>query len=55
MAHDGQYASLDSPDDVFTVGLNRAVTLLAEKKAKGNNPRGSEALKELGDPQRRSR
>jgi DNA topoisomerase I len=48
VAHNGQYASLDSADEVFTVGLNRAVTLLAEKKAKGRNPRGSEALKELG-------
>ena len=30
-----QYASLESPDDVFKIGLNHAVTLLAEKKAKG--------------------
>jgi len=48
VAHNGQYASLDSAEEVFTVGINRAVTLLAEKKAKGRNPRGSEALKELG-------
>ena len=54
VAHDGKYASLESPEDVFTVGLNRAVTLLAEKKAKGAARRGREALKELGaDPQRR--
>jgi DNA topoisomerase-1 len=33
---------------VFTVGINRAVTLLAEKKAKSRGPRGPEALKELG-------
>ena len=48
VAHDGKYASLDSPEDVFTVGLNRAVTVIAEKKA---NPRrrGSHALKELGN------
>ncbi len=51
VAHDGQYASLESPEEVFTVGLNRAVTLLAEKKAKGHSRRGPEALKELGtDP-----
>ena len=51
VAHDGQYASLDSPDEVFNVGLNRAVSLLAEKKAKGRARRGPEALKELGrDP-----
>ena len=48
VAHDGQYASLDSADEVFTVGINRAVTLLAEKKAKSRAPRGPEALKELG-------
>ena len=33
VAHDGQYASLDCREEVFTVGLNRAVTVLAEKKA----------------------
>ena len=48
VAHDGQYASLDSADEVFTVGINRAVTVLAEKKAKSRSPRGPEALKELG-------
>jgi DNA topoisomerase-1 len=48
VAHAGQYASLESAEEVFNVGINRAVTLLAEKKAKGKNPRGSEALKELG-------
>jgi len=30
------------------VGLNRAVSALAEKKAKSRAPRGPEALKELG-------
>jgi DNA topoisomerase I len=48
VAHNGQYASLDSDDEVFTVGINRAVTVLAEKKAKSRAPRGPEALKELG-------
>jgi len=48
VAHDGQYASLDSAEEVFDVGLNRAVVLLAEKKAKSRGPRGSEPLKELG-------
>ena len=33
--HEGTYATLESPEDVFTVGLNRAVDLLAEKQAKG--------------------
>ncbi|MEJ1970777.1 MAG: type I DNA topoisomerase [Rhizomicrobium sp.] len=49
VASDGVYASLESAEDVFTVGLNRAVDLIAEKK---NNPRvrrGPQALKELGN------
>lgn len=51
VAHDKQYASLDSPDEVFTVGLNRAVSLLAERKAKGFKRASAEPLRELGaDP-----
>ncbi|HEX4077747.1 MAG TPA: type I DNA topoisomerase [Rhizomicrobium sp.] len=48
VAHQKQYASLDAPDEVFTVGINRAVSLLAEKKAKSKSFRGPEPLKELG-------
>ena len=48
VAHDGIYASLPSPDDVFEIGLNHAVTLLAEKKAKGPGRRGAQTLKDLG-------
>ncbi|HEX3672909.1 MAG TPA: type I DNA topoisomerase [Rhizomicrobium sp.] len=48
VAHNKQYASLDSGDEVFTVGINRAVALLAEKKAKGGRRNGPEALRELG-------
>src|SRR5882757_2502453 len=49
LSHDGAYASLETPEDVFTVCLNHAVTLLAERKAKGGRgPRGAQALKELG-------
>ena len=40
------YANLDSNAEVFTVGLNRAVALIAEKLAKGS--RGPKTLKELG-------
>ena len=46
--HDGIYASLDSPEDVFEIGINRAVTLIAEKKAKGPGRRGAQTLKDLG-------
>lgn len=33
--HEKTYASLEAGDDVYTIGLNRAVTLVAEKIAKG--------------------
>jgi DNA topoisomerase-1 len=46
--HDGKYASLSSPEEVFEVGLNRAVSLLAEKAA-NRRPRGASVIKELGD------
>ena len=48
--HNGTYANLPGVDEVFEVGLNRAVTLLAEKRAGGGRGgRGeSAALKELG-------
>jgi len=49
VAHNGVYASLESPEDVFEIGLNRAVTLLAEKKAKGPGRRGAQTLKDLGE------
>ncbi len=49
--HEKSYASLESPEDVFNIGLNHAVTLIAERKAKGFKRRGPEPLKELGpDP-----
>jgi DNA topoisomerase I len=48
--HERTYANLESPEDVFTVGLNRAVDLLAEKAAKGGGRRGrAGALRELGE------
>jgi DNA topoisomerase-1 len=49
--HDGMYANLESVDEVFDVGINRAVAVLAEKAAKGGG-RGQgapAALKTLGD------
>jgi DNA topoisomerase-1 len=48
--HEGKYANLDSVDDVFTVGHNRAVALLAEKQSRGGRGRAApSALKELGE------
>jgi len=45
---DGKYASLSTPEEVFEVGANRAVALLAEKAA-NRRPRGASVIKELGD------
>ncbi len=49
--HDRKYANLESVEDVFTIGANRAITILAEKQARGSrNGRATPAaLKELGD------
>jgi DNA topoisomerase-1 len=44
---DGKYASLSTPEEVFELGANRAITLLAEKAAKGAQ-RGASVIKELG-------
>ncbi|MEW6124472.1 MAG: type I DNA topoisomerase [Pseudomonadota bacterium] len=46
--HGKVYANLDKGDDVLTVGLNRAVVLLAEKQAKGGRGAAS-AGRSLGD------
>ena len=46
--HDGKYASLSGPEEVFSVGINRAVSLLAEKAA-GGGRRGVTVIKALGD------
>ena len=48
--HGKTYASLEAGDEVYTVGLNRAVTLIAEKIAKGPSRRfGADPGKEIGD------
>ncbi|MEO3999806.1 type I DNA topoisomerase [Mesorhizobium sp. CAU 1732] len=50
--HDGTYANLESIEDVFSIGLNRAVTVIAEKKSKfadGKGRAAPAALKDLGD------
>jgi DNA topoisomerase-1 len=49
--HDKTYASLSGIEEAFEVGLNRAITLIAEKRAggpRGRNGAGA-ALKELGE------
>ncbi|RVD41718.1 type I DNA topoisomerase, partial [Mesorhizobium sp. M4A.F.Ca.ET.020.02.1.1] len=50
--HDGTYANLDSIEDVFSIGLNRAVSVIAEKQLKGKGGRNGAtpaAIKDLGD------
>ncbi|UIJ73638.1 type I DNA topoisomerase [Aurantimonas sp. HBX-1] len=50
LQHDGMYANLETIQDVFEVGLNRAVTVIAEKKEKGGRGRGTPAaLATLGE------
>jgi DNA topoisomerase-1 len=49
--HGKTYASLEAGDAVFTIGLNRAVTLIAERILKGPGKRrfGADPGKPLGD------
>jgi DNA topoisomerase I len=51
--HDGIYAGLPAVEEAFDVGINRAVALLAEKKAGGGKQRFQRAaptiLKDLGE------
>ncbi len=47
LRHDGKYANLTSTDEVFTIGLNHAVSVIADAKNKPPR-RGNAALKELG-------
>ncbi len=53
--HGKTYANLDSSEDVLTIGLNRAITLIAEKKANPGKGRrfGADPGRSVGDhPQR---
>ena len=51
VAHDGVFANVENAEEVFSIGLNRAVAVIAEKQAKGpGRGRGTPAaLKSLGD------
>lgn len=48
LLHDGKYVSLKGDDDLLTIGINRAVTLIAEKK-EGGGRAGATPLKSLGN------
>ena len=47
--HGRVYANLASVDEVFEVGMNRAVELLAQKAARGGRGTAAKPLKELGE------
>lgn len=47
VSHNGAFASLKDPEDVFNIGINHAVTLLAENAAKRG--KASEPIKDLGE------
>ncbi|MCL4674676.1 MAG: type I DNA topoisomerase [Pararhodobacter sp.] len=47
--HNKTYANLPEVDEVFTIGMNRAVELLAEKAARGGRGAAAKPLKELGE------
>lgn len=51
LLHKGVYVNLKPEDDVLEIGMNRAVTLIAEKEAKGpgRGRTAAEPLKELGE------
>jgi DNA topoisomerase-1 len=47
--HERTYANIPDVEEVFTIGMNRAVEVLAEKKARGGRPAPAKALRELGE------
>ena len=50
LKHDEKFANLESAQDVFEIGLNRAVTVIAEKAAgKGRGAPKAEVLKAVGE------
>ena len=51
MQHGKTYANIETGDDVLTIGLNRAITLIAEKKLKPGKDRrfGADPGRPLGD------
>ncbi|WP_339336915.1 topoisomerase C-terminal repeat-containing protein, partial [uncultured Maricaulis sp.] len=48
--HDKTYANIPNVEDVFEIGVNRAVAVIADKRANGGRRGGTAtALKELGE------
>jgi DNA topoisomerase-1 len=49
LLHDGKYTSLKGDDDVLTIGINRAVDVLAAAAQRGAGRAGASALRTLGN------
>ena len=47
--HGKTFANLKDPEDVLTLGMNMAVELLAQKKARGGRGAAAKPLRELGE------
>lgn len=47
--HGRVYANLTDPEEVLTIGMNRAVEVLQEKISKGGNYSAAKSLRELGE------
>ncbi|MEM0988584.1 MAG: type I DNA topoisomerase [Pseudomonadota bacterium] len=47
--HNRTYASLEAGDDVLTVGMNRAMELIARKATRGGRGQAQKPLRELGE------
>ncbi len=50
--HGATYANIPDVEEVFTIGMNRAVEVLAQKAARGGRPAGGAAaqpLRAVGD------
>ena len=43
------YANIRDPEEVFTIGMNRAVELLAQKAQRGGRGAAAKPLRELGE------
>jgi DNA topoisomerase-1 len=46
--HNTTYVSLKDPEDMFEIGMNRAVEMIAEKRANPGRNRGGKVVKDLG-------
>ena len=48
LKHNTTYVSIKDPEEMFTLGMNMAVEMLAEKRANPGRSRGGKVVKEVG-------